>query len=157
MNLTLIRHAYLHECTLGRLYAGDLRLATLEEPWRPNPHGPGGQPRTSCVPDGQYELRPHISQRYSAGVWALVNPALGVWYQPDEIPPGQKWGRSAVLIHAGNTTADTEGCVLVGLAHATNMVTSSRVALEQLRGVLGTRETHRLTIRPIAGTSELAA
>jgi hypothetical protein len=165
VNLTLVRHAYLRDCTLGRLYAGDLTLCTLEEPWIPDPDGPGGQrkepgKRESCVPDGEYRLIPH-RRPTGAEVWALVNPALGVYYRGTDIPAGQRWGRSFILIHTGNTTDDIEGCILVGLRHGRldgkDAVLESRAALERLRGVLGTRETHRLTIRPIAGTSELAA
>lgn len=165
MNLTLVRHAYLGACTLGQLYADTLVLATLEEPWIPDPDGPGGQRRApgkpeSCVPDGAYVLRPHVSPKYSSGVWALVNPELGVYYQPGEIPAGQRWGRAAILIHSGNTVDDILGCVLVGTRHGRldgrDAVLDSRTALERLRGVLG-RDTHNLTIRPIAGTQERAA
>lgn len=164
MNLTLIRHSYTRESTLGFLYANPLRLATLEEPWIPDPDGPGGQRREkglreSCIPDGTYALQPHSSDRFDR-VWALSNPHLGVYYQPAEIPRGQTWGRSAILIHAGNTTADTLGCVLVGLRHARisseYTVLESRAALDQLRAVLRTG-AHTLIIRPTAGTQEIAA
>jgi hypothetical protein len=164
VNLTLVRHAYGTDATLGNLYVGHLKLATLEEPWSPDPHGPGGQrrelgKRESCIPDGVYALRSHTSTRYPDGVWAIVNPILGVYYQPSEIPEGQLWGRSAILIHSGNTTADIEGCVLVGMRHGylndMPAVLDSRTALTQLRGMLA-RETHSLQIRPIAGTQEAA-
>jgi hypothetical protein len=162
MNLTLIRHAYLPSATLGYLYAAHLKLATLEEPWTPDPDGPGGQRRQpgkseSCIPDGGYTLRPHVSARYPDGVWALVNPQLGVYYQPGDIPEGQLWGRSAILIHAANRTADILGCLAVGMRYQIldneHVVLESRTAIEQLRGLLG-RDTHSLQIRPIAGTSE---
>lgn len=158
MNLTLVRHAYLKDATLGYLYAGHLKLATLEEPWIPDLDGPGGQRREgdlheSCVPDGAYSLRAHDGAS-KKDVWALVNPILGV-YAPGTRPAGQTWGRDAVLIHAGNTTADTEGCILLGMYHQGLTVTQSVIALNQLRGLL-VRETHSLTIRPIAGTQEIA-
>jgi hypothetical protein len=86
-----------------------------------------------------------------------VNPILGVYYQPGEIPPGQLWGRSAILIHSGNTTDQIEGCVLVGMRHGylndMPAVLDSRTALTQLRGMLG-REIHQIQIRPINGTQE---
>lgn len=164
MNLTLVRHAYLPDVTLGRLYAGDLVLATLEEPWIPDPDGPGGQRREgtlreSCVPDGEYILHPHTGTKFR-NVWCLENPALGVYRFPDDIPPGQRWGRSAILIHSGNTVDDILGCILVGRRHGRldgkDAVLDSRAALEELRAVLGPGR-HHLTIRPIAGTSEIAA
>lgn len=160
--IELVRHAYLPDVTLGRLKVGDIEFCTLEEGWRKDPDGPGGQRRSgslveSCIPDGVYNLRPHTSQRYPDGVWALVNPNLGVYYQPTEIPAGQAWGRSAVLIHSGNHTDHIEGCVLVGRRHAyldgRHQVLESRNALEQLRQLLGQAQ-HTIHIRPTAGTSE---
>lgn len=161
MKLTLVRFAYTRDVTLGWLLTDSLTIATLEEPWNENPDGPGGQPRTasrreSCVPDGVYRLVPHDGTK-KQGVWALVNPALGVYH--NQIPPGQKHGRTAILIHAGNTVYDTEGCIVVGLNHKRfddlDHVIDSRSALERLRTLLG-RQTHELEIRPIAGTSEVS-
>ena len=164
MNLQLIRIAYLTTATLGWLHVGDLRLATLEEPWRPDPDGPGGQRREgvlseSCVEDGQYQLVPHDGTKQK-DVWALVNPVKGVYRWPGDIPTAQHWGRFAVLIHAGNSTADIEGCICVGSRHDTvagkPWVTESAKSLDALRAVL-LRNSHFLTIRPTAGTAELAA
>lgn len=161
MEVVIVRHAYLPDVTVGTLYVGSLKLATLEEPWRRNTFGPGGQRRDginheSCVPDGAYELRPHNTAKHQ-NVWALHNPDLGVWHGP--VPPGLPYGRSAILIHAGNTTLDIEGCVLVGLRHGridgTQAVLHSRAALAQLQARLGTA-AHSLSIRPTAGTSEVS-
>lgn len=162
MEITVTRHAYLSDCTLGYLVVDRLRLATLEEPWRPNPEGPGGMHRIagggeSCIPDGTYELKPHFSARYPAGVWYLHNPELGV-YAPATRPAGQKWGRDAVLIHSGNTTDDTEGCILVGkrqvLMGGRHQVLESRQALELLRDLLGPKSAHTIHLRPTIGTRE---
>lgn len=153
----LVRHAYLPEVTLGTLYVGELKLATLEEPWVRNPAGPGGQPLISCIPDGTYVLLPHVSPKYPTGVVAFSNPVLGVHAQTK--PAGQAWGRVAVLIHAGNNTDHTEGCVLVGMQHAKDegrhVVLQSRMALAMLMEQLKPNHSHEIHIRPTAGTAEI--
>lgn len=161
MNLELVRFAYTKDATLGLLRVGDLVFATLEEPWSADSDGPGGQrrepgKRESCVPDGRYVLEPHSTAKYR-DVWALVNPALGVYHWT--VPPSLKYGRSAILIHAGNTTDDTQGCLLVGRHHSIQSnnfcVLESRAALDNLRTLLGVG-THQLNIRPTAGTLEIS-
>lgn len=153
MRLILPRYAYLPTCTLGRLYAGDHALATIERPWIPNPGHPGGTLSVSCVPDGTYRLVPHSSAKFP-NCWALVNEALGVYYQ--HRPAGQAWGRTAILIHVGNTVTDVIGCIAVGMRAVTTAgqhgVANSREAMAALLATLG-RTEHELVIRP-AGTVE---
>jgi len=50
MDIVLTRFAYTPERTLGQIVVGSLTLATIERSWIPNPAGPGGMPRESCVP-----------------------------------------------------------------------------------------------------------
>lgn len=162
MQLTLIRFGYLLDCTLGFLYAGSLKLATIEDAWRPDPDGPGGQRRDgalieSCVQDGVYKLIPHNGTQFK-DVWAAVNPAIGVYYQPGDIPKGQRYGRSAILIHGGNSADSVMGCIAVGLAHSIqngkHWISDSQIALGRLRAILGVGNFHELQIRPVAGTAE---
>lgn len=68
---------------------------TCENAWRDN------KKALSCIPDGKYLVTKHSGTRYK-DVWKLNN-----------VP-----GRSAILIHWGNTEADTDGCVLVGNSFA---------------------------------------
>lgn len=154
MIVELVRHAYLDQCTLGYLDVDTLKLATIERPWISIPDGPGGKRRESCVPDGQYALRPHTSGKFP-DTYALVNSDLGVWYQ--NVPAGQSWGRSAILIHKGNRTGDVVGCIAVGMRHAFSQaehaVLESGRALDLLRTVLG-QDTHTMIIRPTRGTAE---
>lgn len=153
MNGELVRFAYFPNRTVGFLTFGAITLATIEEPWIADCDGPGGQRRESgkpesCIPDGTYHLRPWNSAKFP-NTYSLVNDALGVYAQNALIPPGQRWGRSEILIHTGNTLSDTLGCILVGLHHAQehSAVMSSRIAMDRLRAVLG-KDTHSLTIRP---------
>lgn len=153
MNGELIRFAYLRTCTLGVIRFRDLELATIERPWIPNPAGPGGMLRESCIPDGPYHVQPWNSPRFP-NTYILQNNVLGVYMQPNLIPPGQAFGRSAILIHVGNYVQDVLGCIAVGMHHAQDRlaVIDSRIAMDRLREVLG-KEDHSLLIRP-ASTAE---
>lgn len=156
----LIRFGYLPDCTLGWLTFGDLRLATIEEPWIANPNGPGGcalkrDGVASCIPDGSYSLLPFDGARFQ-NVFVFENQALGVYRLPSDLPTGQKWGRSACLVHVGNSVKDIEGCAAVGKRHVidanTHMIHESRAAIDALRALLG-RDSHTLTIKPTRGTA----
>lgn len=156
LNLTLLRYAYLPTMTLGQLMLPGLKLYTMERPWIPSAAGPGGTPKESCVPDGAYRVTPHSSAKFP-DTYQLASQSLGVYLQPGDIPAGQKYGRSAVLIHAGNYVADVIGCVAVGMTvrecDEGYMVSSSKAALDLLRAALRYSEA-ALTIRPSRGTNE---
>lgn len=68
-------------------------LFTCEDDWRTN------QPNVSCIPPGVYALK------------RVQSPKFGNTFEITGVP-----GRSRILLHAGNTEEDTEGCVLVGLS-----------------------------------------
>ena len=160
MHLVLTRHGYLTTCTLGAFQAGALRIQTLERPWLPNPAGAGGLPGLSCVPDGVYDLFAHSSAKFT-DVYAISNPALGVYYQ--QKPRGQAWGRTAILLHISRTVRGVIGCIGIGLdariiASATlggeHVLERGDEALEALRRLLGRTARHSLEIRPSSGTAE---
>lgn len=166
MNLDLTRIAYLPDVTLGRLRVGAFECCTLEEPWLPNPNGPGGMRRDpvkktgeSCIPDGDYIITPHNGTLFK-NVWRLSNHDLGVFDFEDELE-SPNWGRATVLIHSGNHTGDILGCLLVGMEFGRldnkPAVLRSRNALEELRRILGPSDLHSLSIRPTRGTLEIAA
>ncbi len=117
MNLTIIRHAYLPDVTLGVMVntdTGHFVCCTLEEPWKENKR------QISCIPEGKYVCQPHSGFKFE-NVWEITN-----------VP-----SRSAVLIHSGNTTDDIEGCILVGMEHGIlnnkEAVLRSKEALLKLR------------------------
>jgi hypothetical protein len=101
--------------THGSLYVdgGERLCYTLEEPWKNN------EPRVSCIPPGRYKVGPHDGTHFK-----------DVWHVKD-VP-----GRSAILIHAGNTIADTMGCILVGLGVSVTGISQSQAALAKLRAIL---------------------
>lgn len=150
----LRRHAYLPDVTLGWLIVGPQRFATLERPWIPNPAGPGGLPRQSCVPEGLYELRPHDSQRFPVS-YVIESGKCGVYAQG--LPQGQPWGRVGILIHPGNSVADVIGCIAVGSQHryvpaaSQWQVPDSRVTMRAVRAAIGLDVT-TLTIEALRAT-----
>ena len=91
--LKLVRIAETDGATLGVLsFDGRPLFVTLEDPWKNNARG------ISSIPDGEYTIRKHES------------PKFGLCYAVDNVPE-----RSHILIHAGNTSDDTQGCILLGL------------------------------------------
>lgn len=148
--MILERFAYLEDCTLGWITLGELRVATIERPWIPVAEHKGGKVRESCVPDGTYRLIDHRGPRFP-GTFALENPALDVYYMP------ARTGRSAILIHAGNTAKDVVGCIAIGLQHGKlegeHAVYRSVAALTELQRALRGKPLPELTIRPTAGTA----
>jgi len=80
--------------TLGVLVDTDTGLPfmlTLELPDK------GNQQSISCIPKGTYACKPYSSEKYTDV------------YQVTDVP-----GRTHILIHAGNTTENTYGCILPG-------------------------------------------
>jgi hypothetical protein len=80
--------------TTGQLFAPpDLNLQTMEDPWMMNAR------KVSCIPTGRYRCIVSYSTRFERRMPELLNV-------PD---------RSGIRIHGGNTIADTEGCILLGM------------------------------------------
>lgn len=133
----------------GTLAAGAFKCFTLEDRWNDN------KPFASCIPAGLYDLLPWDSVKHPE-CWVMVNPALNIYRQPGDIPPGKKGeARFACLIHVGNWETDVEGCIAVGLRRGmTKNPKSNRMepsvhdsikAMAALRALLG-RESHQLEI-----------
>lgn len=117
MNVTLQRLASPDTHTPGEMTLDGKHLCfTLELPWRDN------EALVSCIPAGEYKCVQHFGPRYS-NVWELLG-----------VP-----GRSSILIHHGNTTDDTNGCILIGdsigVVEDFPAVLNSRKTLMHLRGI----------------------
>jgi hypothetical protein len=115
MKVELIRACTNDHGTFGVLTVDNfVQCVTIEDEWLGNSSG------ISCIPEGTYKVVPHNGTKYQ-GVWRLEN-----------VP-----GRSAILIHAGNTEDDTRGCILVGtrfgMLKGKHAILESGVALSMLK------------------------
>ena len=100
MKLTLTRIAKRADYTIGRLAdeKGEKICDTLEPTWRDYNVGEKKLKGRSAVPEGTYRVVVTRSQRLGSYLPLLVG-----------VP-----GFEGVRIHSGNTSRDTEGCMLVG-------------------------------------------
>ena len=118
MKLVLIRHARRADYTIGRLEDenGKKICDTLEPTWRDYRGGELKIPKKSAIPEGSYRVVVTKSRRFQKYLPLLVG-----------VP-----GFEGVRIHAGNTSRDTEGCILVGQNLQVGKVLWSRITLEKL-------------------------
>ena len=153
MNLILIRDTSTPTCTLGLLHVGGHVFHTLERPWVPDPASKCGRKGVSCVAPGVYRLVKHNTEAHPK-VWALVNPALGVYHQPTDVPAGcEHITRTAVLIHPANYPHEIRGCIAPGMSRGPNAVWNSRQAMKKLRELVPWTNDHTLEIRYAEGVS----
>lgn len=112
MKMMLDREVYTEESTIGSLYVeGVFECFTLEDKVRAvKIKG------TTAIPEGIYEVVVTYSNRFKRDL-PLVK----------DVP-----GFDGIRIHPGNTAADTEGCVLVGIGKGKDLVTESRKAFDKL-------------------------
>jgi hypothetical protein len=96
MKVTITRKQTGEDGTFGILNVEDRFVCvTLEPPWKDN------QRNVSCIPTGEYEVKPFISRRY------------GKTYKIMNVP-----NRTGILFHRGNYVKDTKGCILLGIFRA---------------------------------------
>ncbi len=126
--ITLERFAYSPHGTFGRLIVPNkFQCFTVERPWLDN------RTAESCIPEGRYPLRLRTSpivERTSKGEF------LQGWEVVD-VP-----GRTLIMLHAGNTMADLQGCIAPG---------DSLGWVEGRWAVMRSRETFKLLMHALAG------
>lgn len=137
MKLFLERLQLDQDVTIGSLSVdGDWMAWTCEDTVR----APGVKVRgQTAIPFGVYEIDITHSQRFKRELPLLL-----------DVP-----GFAGVRIHAGNTAADTEGCILPGLVRLAKSVGQSRKAFDALFARMSGawRRGERMNIEIVKGTA----
>ena len=127
MKLTLNRIALRQTYTIGKLYIdGKYFCDTLEDTVRDtNKSGKfdNGEKKVkgkTAIPYGTYEIKWTYSPRFKKYTPQLMN-----------VPSFE-----GILIHSGNTSKDTEGCILVGENKKKGMVLNSRATVNKLYPII---------------------
>lgn len=117
MKLELIRHAFKPTYTIGELYIdGKYFCDTLEDVVRKGPK----VMHETAIPAGTYEVILNMSPRFKKVLPRLLN-----------VPEFD-----GILIHAGNTSKDTSGCILVGQNKEVGKVINSQATMAKLMPIL---------------------
>lgn len=119
MVLEIVRFKEIDDMTLGRFILRDGEREVLKgytcEPAGPDTTQSGKDRR---IPQGQYQIAWHDSPKFRARLPLLYSA---------QVPKSR-----CILIHAGNTGSNTEGCVLLGSSLGARGVKDSRAALSAL-------------------------
>jgi hypothetical protein len=120
MLITVKRKNFNDTATIGEMLIDDKFLChTLEDKVRDNGEKIFGK---TAIPYGKYEVVTTMSNRFKKLLPLLL-----------DVP-----NFTGVRIHAGNTSANTEGCILVGTwdGKSSDFIGSSRVAFDKFMPVL---------------------
>jgi hypothetical protein len=102
MKLSLQRSPSSDKCTIGQLFVNGIwQCFTLEDVIREQPGVPVEKwkiQNETAIPAGTYKVITDFSQRFQRKMMHVL-----------DVP-----GFDGIRIHAGNTAADTDGCILVG-------------------------------------------
>jgi hypothetical protein len=117
MEVTVKRDIFNDDCTLGNLSVdGQFVCYTLEDAYREDPSKSIEDwkiPGMTAIPKGRYPLVINYSNKFGRYLCELLSVPL----------------YTGVRIHPGNTSADTEGCILLGIERTNNMVQHSKDAV----------------------------
>lgn len=116
MELDLERVQMTPEFTIGRLYLNNLFECFICEDAVRIDKGEAKIPGKTAIPAGRYQVVVTMSNRFKRLLPLLVN-----------VPQFE-----GIRIHPGNTSADTEGCLLPGVTRLDNGVGQSRFAFDRL-------------------------
>jgi len=123
MKMKLIRETRVGG-TPGSLFYDGIQVAwTLEDKVREIVGKPVGEWKVqndTAIPAGIYRVIITMSNRFKKKLPLLL-----------DVP-----GFSGIRIHSGNTTADTEGCILLGLTRSGITVGNSRAAMAMVQPII---------------------
>jgi len=112
MKLELVRKSFTDKSTIGKLYINDVyECMVLEDVVRDSKI-----PGETAIPYGEYEVKITYSPRFKRDLPLLLN-----------VP-----NYEGVRIHTGNTSKDTEGCLIVGQIAGQDIVWQSQMAFNAL-------------------------
>lgn len=115
-NLNLERDIFTDDFTLGKLYLNDKFFCyTVEDKYRDLTKEEKIYAKTA-IPEGTYKVIINMSNRFKKLMPLLLN-----------VPNFE-----GIRIHSGNTSKDTEGCIIVGDKRTKNGVALSRVSFDRL-------------------------
>lgn len=114
--------------TIGRLYIdGKLWCNTLEDAVREiDENGNGKIKGETAIPAGKYKVIFNYSPKFGRQMPRLLN-----------VPHFD-----GILIHSGNTAADSEGCILVGYNNEVGRLTHSRDTSDRLNVLIEDVQRH---------------
>lgn len=135
MQMKLVRDYFNSEVTLGTLFInGKYFCQTLEDT---NREVAGESVENwkikskTCIGEGKYSVILSQSNRFKKRLPEILDVA----------------GFSGIRIHSGNTSNDTEGCILVGVRRDGHSLSLSRLAMTELMAVLNSAHNIKLEIK----------
>lgn len=124
VNIVLNRHPTGLTCTIGDLLLdGQIFCSTLEDPIREVPNQPVSAWKVAgdtAIPAGTYRVAVTYSPKFERDLPLLLS-----------VP-----GFEGIRIHGGNTSHDTEGCILVGQWNGGEFVSNSQKTLQSLMDMI---------------------
>ena len=136
-DLTLRRFSLTTDSTFGILVrddTGDTVAVTVEREWdggsnrKSTPERPG-----ACIPPGVYVCL------------KVKSPRFGETFEVTKVP-----NRSAILLHSGNVSDDSRGCIILGTAYGRvngkEGVTGSKLAMGKFLAMMANTPAFTLTI-----------
>lgn len=114
LELVLKRQVFYEDATLGMLKLNGVEIChTLEPTQREDGVKIKGK---TAIPRGRYRLLYRYSQKFGANRYFLL-----------DVP-----NFTGIMIHEGNSSKDTQGCILVGMENVANKLLHSKKALNML-------------------------